>query len=172
MALASVGDCLADSGGGLRFGAPGAARRNHGPRQLPPCRLTCANYINHRRENSNGACRRGGHKSKERGPTSCQTIPSRPHHIRFLTTSANIISISLHPQNFTPSNPTTASSRCLLSCRHCIVLHSNLTAQALYTFGTYRAGDSVFSHRCTAAGTLCPRTETQPTVSAPDRDPP
>lgn len=137
-----------------------------------PARPISANYINHRRENSNGGSKRRGHKSKERGPTSCQTIPSRPHHIRFLTTSASIISISPRPQNFTrptqhqltlaASFPADTASRCTQISPLRLYTHSAYTAPVTQSLPT----------AVTAAGTLCPGTETQPTVSAPDRDPP
>lgn len=128
-----VCDCVADTSGGLtRFGGPQPAQVlwslqvRPGVTTAPPAptRLIAANYINHRRENSNPAppaCERGGQpwgrKSKEGGPTCCHTIPSRPHHIRFLTTSPNIIGISLHPQNLNPLQPNsnllpTTASRC------------------------------------------------------------
>ncbi|KAL2286739.1 hypothetical protein FJTKL_06720 [Diaporthe vaccinii] len=64
----------------------------------------------------------------------------------FLTTSANDISISfIHKTS--PAQPTSASLGSFISSRHHLVLQSNLIAQALsvYTLGTNRAGDSVFS---------------------------
>lgn len=70
----TVGDCLADSGGALRFGAPGVGR---------PPRSILANYINGLGTVEKIRTRPRtveGTKARRRGPTSCQTIPSYPHH--------------------------------------------------------------------------------------------
>lgn len=84
-----------------------------------------------------------GKKARRKGPTSCQTIPSRPHHNKVSYHISQHHQQQHHPQNFTHPTQHQPGFCSFLTSRHCIALQSKLTAQALDTLGTNRAGDSV-----------------------------
>lgn len=160
VALAFVGDCLADTSGALRFGAPGAARRNQGP--ASSCKADFCQLCRSQSRKFEPAANQEGTKARRKThflPNN--SLPTPPHKVSYHITQHH--QHQHHPQNFThPPDPIPASSCSLLPSRHCIALQSNLTAQALHTIGTNRTGDSVLPTAVQAAGTLRPGTETQP----------